>query len=67
MEMQYFVKPGEDETWFDFGKNKEWHFIIKWELILKALDGINMVMMNSRSMQKMHTIFNSFSQWVART
>ncbi|MBU0519849.1 glycine--tRNA ligase [bacterium] len=29
MEMQFFVKPGEDETWFEYWKEQRWNFYLK--------------------------------------
>jgi glycyl-tRNA synthetase len=37
MEMQFFVKPGEDEKWFDFWRKERWNFYKKYGARMERL------------------------------
>jgi glycyl-tRNA synthetase len=37
MEMQFFVKPGEDETWFNFWRDQRWAFYAKYGVRMDKL------------------------------
>ncbi len=37
MEMQFFVKPGEDEKWFEYWKNKRWDWFEKYGMTMNKL------------------------------